>query len=130
MLTYNSVKNKPKVLKSMTSLSVEEFEAFLPVFRESMKEYFGKSWDPTCPPGPGRPPALISAENCLLFILFYVKLYPLQEVIGFLFGISQSRANELIHDYIFVLLNSLEKKGALPERNPAKRSGTGTENCL
>jgi hypothetical protein len=36
-------------------------------------------------------------EQKLLFILVYQKSYPLQSILGELFGISQGRANEWIH---------------------------------
>jgi hypothetical protein len=40
---------------------------------------------------------LASAEDKLLFILFYYKYYPLQEVRGFFFGIGKTQAHDWIH---------------------------------
>jgi hypothetical protein len=57
-------------------------------------------------------------EDKLLFILFYFKVYPLQEVIAFLFGTSQGRVNEWIHTLSIVLQMALGEAQALPERNP------------
>ena len=116
MLTYDAVKDNSKLLQALTSISTEEFELFLPVFREILVSYFGGLWEEGGPTGPGARPKLGCAENALFFILFYFKNYTLQETLGFLFGISQSRANELIHDFSLVLRDALKKSGYLPER--------------
>lgn len=47
-----------------------------------------------------------------------MKLYPLQAVIGFLFGMGQSQANEWIHKLSGVLKTALADIGHLPERIP------------
>jgi hypothetical protein len=51
-------------------------------------------------------------------ILFYFKIYPLQEVMALLFETSQGRVNEWIHTLSTVLQMALGKGQALPERNP------------
>jgi hypothetical protein len=53
-----------------------------------------------------------------LFILFYFKVYPLQEVMAFLFETSQGRVNEWIHTLSIVLKMALGEAQALPERDP------------
>lgn len=120
MLNYDSVKQDAVALQAMTSLSVDEFEYLLLYFRETLIACLGGVWEEDSPKGPGAPPILGSAANCLLFILFYFKLYPLQTILGFLFGLSQSRASELIHDLSGVLRLTLEKIECCPERNPEK----------
>ena len=122
MLRYNEVKNDSRLLQVLTSLSTDEFELFLPIFRDTLVSYFGGMWEEEPPTGPGARPKLESAENALFFILFYFKNYPLQEVIGFFFGLSQSRANELIHDFSIVLRESLRLHKNLPERIADKLS--------
>jgi hypothetical protein len=64
------------------------------------------------------PTTLRTAEDRLFFILVYLKLYPLQAVMGFLFGMSQGRANEWIHRLGHVLQKALAMTGALPARDP------------
>lgn len=54
----------------------------------------------------------------LLFIWYYAKVYPLQEILAFEFGMSQSTANEWIHILSKVLKEALDKGGYLPEREP------------
>ena len=66
--------------------------------------------------GGGRKPVLENSEDKLLFILFYFKIYPLQILIGFLFGMGQSQANEWIHKLSKVLKMTLDNLDVLPER--------------
>jgi hypothetical protein len=57
-------------------------------------------------------------EDKLLFILYYVKVYPLQEILAFEFGMVQSTANEWMHILSEVLKKALDHGGYLPERDP------------
>src|SRR5262249_39820671 len=57
---------------------------------------------------------LSSMADKLLFILFYFKIYPLQEVIALLFGMSQGRANEWIRKLSTVLKLALMTPCAYP----------------
>ena len=59
-------------------------------------------------------------EQKLLFALVYQKSYPLQSVMGELFGIGQSQANEWIHELLPILKQALDDLGFLPERDPQK----------
>jgi hypothetical protein len=49
----------------------------------------------------------------------YFRLYPIQEVQGFLFGLSQAQANQWIHRLTGVLHQTLGYEQQLPEREPA-----------
>ena len=101
MLSYDTIKDKPTTLRSFTGLDKPEFERLLEPFEAAWKEYInehhiqGKERKRSY--GGGRKATLRTLEDKLLFILFYFKTYPLQEVIGFLFDLSQSQANEWIH---------------------------------
>lgn len=120
MLRYSDVKNDSGLLQALTSLSSDEFELILPIFRDKLVSYLGGMWEEEPPTGPGARPKLGNAENALFFILFYFKNYPLQAVLGFLFGLSQSRANELIYEFTCVLRVTLKKSGCIPERIACK----------
>jgi hypothetical protein len=110
ILSYDEVKDNQEVLIAMTGLTQEEFAKLLPVFEEAYKDSLkDKS-------SQGRKSNLLKIEDKLFFILFYVKTYPLQEVIAFLFGMSQSQANEWIHRLSSVLKVALDKGGYMPER--------------
>jgi hypothetical protein len=57
-------------------------------------------------------------EQKLLFILVHQKAYPLQTLLGEVFGVSQSRVNEWLHRLLPILKDALEDLGVLPEREP------------
>src|SRR5439155_16652305 len=57
-------------------------------------------------------------EDKLLFLLVYLKTYPLQAVLGELFDLSTSQVNYWIHRLLPVLRSALDDLGVLPERDP------------
>ena len=57
-------------------------------------------------------------EEKLLFLLVYLKTYPLQVLMGELFGLSQPGVNYWIHRLLPVMRDALDTLGVLPERNP------------
>jgi hypothetical protein len=113
-LTYESLKNKPKTLRAMTSLRRAEFEDLLDTFAKVWEEDAGGSFKDASKGG--RPPIIENMADRLLFILFYLKTYPLQEVIAHLFGMSQSQANFTIHHLSAILNKALDAKGHKPAR--------------
>ena len=121
ILSYEGVKNKPEVLIAMTSLNKEEFEGLCNVFENSWDEHrnnASREKDIKDASKRGRKPILIKIEDKLFFILFYLKTYPLQEVIAHLFGMSQSQANYWIHLLSKVLKITLDRNGYLPKKLP------------
>ena len=132
MISYDAIRNKGKVFIAITSLTLKEFEMLLPVFETAYDIYLAKEIEEQPPRervyGGGRKPALEKAEDMLLFILFYLKLYPLQELAGFLFGMGQSQANVWIHRLAEVLKMTLAELKHLPERDPQKLEKSLTED--
>ena len=122
MITYEEIKDKPATLRSFTGLDKPEFERLLKVFEGAWEEYIKEQYiegkERKREYGGGRKARLREVEDKLLFIVFYYKTYPLQEVIGFLFDLSQSQANEWIHTLSEVLRRALGKENQLPERDP------------
>jgi len=114
MLTYESLKHKPKALMAMTSLNRSEFEGLLGAFAKVLDEDTRSDLKDVSKGG--RPPVIGNMQDRLLFILFYLKTYPLQEVIAHLFGMSQSQANFTIHQLSAVLNKALDAKGHRPLR--------------
>jgi len=57
-------------------------------------------------------------SNRIVVCLAYQKDYPLQELLGEVFGLSQGRANEWIHRLLPILKQALDDLGVLPERDP------------
>jgi len=124
MLTYETLKTKPKELVALTGLARREFEELLPVFGQALHSAEEQA-QPALrkrqrAPGGGRKPGLRTVEDKLLFALVYTKTYPLQVVQGQLFGMSQSSANEWIHCLLPVLAAALEHLDVMPERDGAR----------
>jgi len=125
MLTYEELKTKPRKFLSLTSLTPQEFGDLLPAFERAYVKKYPASQTKTGKArkrkaGAGRKGSLASLEQKLLFALVYQKSYPLQSVMGELFGIGQSQANEWIHDLLPILKQALDDLGFLPERDPQK----------
>lgn len=123
MLTYEELKENRRKFVSFTSLTPEEFRVILPVFEQAYLKKYPMVKTKTGrvrkrKAGGGRKGALASIEQKLLFALVYQKSYPLQSVMGELFGMGQSQANEWIHTLLPVLKQALEDLGYAPERDP------------
>lgn len=114
LLRYEDVREKERVFLAMTSLTVEEFDDFIEAFATAWEESLlerGKDER-----NRGRKAVLGTPAQQLFFILFYLKTYPLQEVMGYLFGLSQGPANEWIHRLSGVLQKALDSQGHRPAR--------------
>ena len=134
LITYEAVKDDEKVFQSMTSLLIAEFDILLKHFESTWNKRACKDSEEHSADNKkvGRPPVLKLAQDKLLFILFYLKTYPLQEVIGFLFGLSQPQANYWIHLLSDVLKETLKAMDFMPERASsellAKLEAEGKQN--
>ena len=125
MLTYAELKESPRKLLTFTSLTLTEIEHILPTFGEVYRKQYPVSKTKTGKArkrkvGGGRTGSLASIEQKLLFALVYQKSYPLQAVMGELFGMGQSPASEWIHVLLPILKETLEVLGYEPEREPQK----------
>lgn len=101
---------------AMTSLNSDEFEKLCTAFSEVWINFTHKN--EIDPAKGGRSPILKTMQDRLFFILFYLKVYPLQEVLAHLFGMSQGQANFHIYELSAVLRQTLGKGGNLPARMP------------
>lgn len=122
MLTYTSLNNKPREFLRMTSLTLEEFLALVPIFTEEYDATRSQSETQAGQPrqrkiGGGSKARLATIEDQLLFILSYQKTYPLQTAHGLLFGLSQSQTNTWIHRLLPVLQRTLTRLNHMPARD-------------
>ena len=122
MLTYAKLKRNRRKFLALTGLTPKEFQLLLPAFERVYGRRFPS--DQTLrgtvrqrKRGGGRKGSLDSSEEKLLFALVYFKAYPLQELLGEVFDLSQSRANRWIHQLLSVLQQALKDLGVRPERN-------------
>lgn len=124
MLTFTRVATKPIVFQMLTGVSLQAFLDLLPAFyrAEAHVQHLAEQRRPTPRkrhPGGGRKPVLTTSADRLLFILFYFKVYPLQSVQGFFFGMSQAQACEWVHRLTPVLNQALGFEHQLPARRAA-----------
>lgn len=114
LFSYHAAKKNNKAFKSLTGLSIYEFDELCVTFGETWKEFTHQADQD--PRRGGRPYTLKSMEDRLFFILFYLKTYPLQEVLAFSFEMSLGEANTLIHQFSAILRATLNKGGFVPPR--------------
>lgn len=129
MLTYETLKAKPKDFLAATSLTVEEYERLLPIFRNKYAELFEAGKTRKGKPrqrraGGGVKEKLRTTEDKLLFILVYQKTYPLQTMHGLQFELSQPQTNYWIHRLMPILRASLAEMGMTPVRDPQAVAAT------
>lgn len=123
MLTYDELKENRRKFISFTSLTPGEFDVLLPAFERAYQKKYPrfktKAGDTRKrKAGGGCKGSLAGIEQKLLFALVYQKNYPLQSVMGELFGMGQSQANEWIHTLLPILKQALDDLGYTPERDP------------
>ena len=123
MLGFEQVKSKGGLLKCLTGLNLEGFEALLPAFEAAYaadvrERDARRSKARVRAHGAGQKGALPELADKLLFILVYFRVYPVQTVQGFLFGMGQPQANEWVHRLSPVLRAALGTDLQLPERTP------------
>ncbi len=124
MLNYAKIKDKPHLLQSFTGLSSQAFATLLGSFEKAYQQALDEQDAARETPrqrarGGGRKPVLLTAADKLLYILFYYKLYPIQEVQGFFFGFGKAQANEWIQRLTPVVNGALGYELQLPARQPA-----------
>lgn len=116
MLAYATVRQRPPQFLACTGFTIDEFDILLPSFSRAWDEYRKKNYVNS---GGGKP-KLPSLADKLFFILFYYKVYPIQQAMGVIFGMSQSQVCTWIHVLSPVLKRALGIEQCLPERNPRK----------
>jgi hypothetical protein len=125
MVTYHTLQNDRRQFLALTGLTLSEFQLLLGAFARAYDRVYPINQTLT-----GQPRQRVSGGGCkgilhppqqkLLFILVYLKTYPLQVLMGELFEMSQSGANYWIHRLLPVLRVALDDLGVLPERKPTR----------
>lgn len=121
MLSYDQIKNKPRIMQSLTGLTPTAFNrlttSFGTVYQQSLAQQDEKRKTPwQRQHGGGRKAMLERVEDKMVFILFYFKLYPIQKLLGFFFGLSQAQANYWLHTLTPILNQALGYEQQLPAR--------------
>jgi hypothetical protein len=123
MMTYTRLQRNQRKFLAITGLTVPEFEQLLTAFSRAYERLHPAGQTVEGHPrqrsaGGGRKGLLPGPQEKLLFILVYLKTYPLQVVLGELFTLSQPQANHWIQRLLPVLQVALDDLGVRPERNP------------
>jgi hypothetical protein len=121
-LRFTDIQTRPTEVVDLTSLTLKEFRQLVPPFEAAFQIQMAE-WRLDGQPRTAR--RYTTYQNCplptpedrLLFILVYLKTYPLQVVQGRLFGMGQSKAHQWIHVLFVVLQATLRTLGDAPTRS-------------
>jgi hypothetical protein len=121
-LQFADIQTHPTEVLDLTSLTAEEFRELVLPFEAAFQAHMAE-WRLDGRPRTARRYTtytncpLPTPEDRLLFILVYLKTYPLQVVQGRLFGMGQSNAHQGIHVLLVVLRATLRTLGDAPIRS-------------
>src|SRR5437763_11080667 len=123
MITYKALQTNRQQFLALTGLMLSEFQRLLTAFPQAYQQLYPASRTAEDRPrqravGGGCKGRLEQPEDKLLFLLVYLKAYPLQAVMAELFDLSQPRVNYWIHRLLPVLRSAWDDLGVLPERDP------------
>src|SRR5262245_61678637 len=123
MITYKALQTNRRRFLARTGLTLSEFQHLLAAFPQAYQQRYPANQTAEGQPrqravGAGRKGRLEQPEDKLLFLLVYLKTYPLQAVMGELFDLSTPQVNDWIHRLLPVLRSALDDLGVLPERDP------------
>jgi hypothetical protein len=118
---FENIQKRPETAKSLIGVSYEQFQDLVTQAEEhekQKKEEKEQTKKRINAKGGGRPPKLSTAEQ-LCLCLFYLKHAVTFEVLGLLFNVSQTTANDQFHywlDFLYNLLpaslfEEMEKRG-------------------
>lgn len=137
MVTYTELQSDRRKFLALTGMTLPEFQQLLAAFTRCYQRLYlpdqtlsGESRQRFA--GGGRKGVLHCPEQKLLFLLVYLKTYPLQALLGELFELSQPRVNYWIHRLLPILQQALDELGVRPERDASHfaqsqaASGDGT----
>lgn len=123
-LKLDNLKKNPVQFLSLTGFSSEEFEELATEFRIEWDQYSshftleGKQRQRKALPR--KTSVLPGYQDKLLFLLVYLKTFPLQELQAATFSMTQPQANFWIHLLTSILRKTLKRLKELPERNNQK----------
>jgi hypothetical protein len=123
-LKVDKIRKNATQFLSLTGFSPNEFDELVEEFRNEWEQYsshFTLEGKPRQRIAlPRKTNALPGVHDKLLFILMYLKTYPLQELQAATFSMTQPQANFWIHLLSPILRKTLNRLKELPERNNQK----------
>jgi len=123
-LKVDKARKNPVQFLSLTGFTPDEFDELVIEFRNEWEDYSNHF---TLEGKPRQRMALPRVSNILpgvqdklLFILVYLKTFPLQELQAATFSMNQPQANLWIHLLSPILRKTLKRLKEIPERNTQK----------
>ena len=107
--------------KALTGVSRAAFNKLVVIFSKCYAEIVQEKYEQNRAkrqrkPGAGQKGRLNTMEKKLFFILYYLKVYPTYDVLGYHFGLDRSKACTNVQQLLPVLLKTLDRLGVLPKR--------------
>jgi hypothetical protein len=122
MITYESLRRRPSAFRSLTGHSPEQFEALFAAFAPAHAQR-RQTATTTRRKGQPRQRAVGAGAQYrhdlrtrLLLTLFWARVYPSLEVLGFFFSLNKTNVHDSLHD----LLATLATLADFPFEHPAK----------
>ncbi len=84
MLSIAKILKEDRTCKALTGMSIKEFHLLVPVFSHTLMSHRAARKNRKRAVGGGRKGDLPSAEEKLMFILIYLKVYPTFDLMGVL----------------------------------------------
>jgi hypothetical protein len=123
-IKHDKIRKNPAQFLSLTGFTPGEFDELAAEFRNEWDDYsnhFTLEGKPRQRIAlPRKTNALPGVHDKLLFILVYLKTFPLQELQAATFSMTQPQANFWIHLLSPILRKTLKRLTELPERNSHK----------
>ena len=116
MLNIKRALKQDRLLRALTGLNLQAFEALLAAFALVYQEQQTLRPRRQRDIGGGRKAKLFSPQEKLFFILFYFKCYPTFDLAGILFDLDRSQTNRWMHRLQPILESALNQKMVLPMR--------------
>jgi len=121
-MSINIEKLDTRQFSALIGLSKSEFKDLHTVFSETYQEIKEQRYEEykeflKRKPGNGAVGKLKTMQDKLFFILYYLKVYPTFDVLGFTFGMKGKNAHKNVESLLKVLEKTLQKLEVLPKRN-------------
>jgi len=105
MLTYEELSGKPHAFKSITGITLEEFQTLLtevaPRYQAAEQKRLARHERKRAPGGGAKPRYLVRER--LLVTMVWLRLYLTCEAVGVLFGVDKSTVSRYTHPILLIL---------------------------
>lgn len=132
LFQYARIRRYPQVFRSMTGLSIAEFntlaDEILPLLGESDRQRLLRERPQRQRAVGGGRNTELSMTDRLLLTIVWLRKYPTHEALGYLFGVSDSTAGRYIHQVLPVLEAVGRTTMRLPD--PGRKRGRTLDNLL